>query len=408
MKTRICSKYANIPHIADAEAILRSCVHCGFCNATCPTYQEVQDERDGPRGRIYLIKNMLEGQPVSADTRKHLDRCLTCRNCETTCPSGVEYGRLLDFARPIIEREVPRGPIEAMKRWGLRTIIPNRMLLTSIVRLARLVRPLLPKTLKQKIHPHAKVQHATVKPGKRKILLLDACGQSGLTPATNIAAAHVLSVFDIELITPPKAGCCGAISYHMGQHEAAKNAARKNIDAWWPHIKAGIEAIIVTASGCGPMLTDYAHLLQDDPDYKHKAKRISTMTQDLSTILLAEDLDRLITQQSDKRLSVHIPCSLQHGLKQPSSVEKILKKTGFSLCETQEKHLCCGSAGTYSILQSDMSGRLLKRKHRALTVDNPDTIVTANIGCQLHLQGEAQIPVRHWVEVVSEVLRKET
>lgn len=404
MKTDLTPYYRELPQGREAEAILRSCVHCGFCTATCPTYQELNDERDGPRGRIYLIKQLLEGGEVTAKTRTHLDRCLACRSCETTCPSGVQYGRLLDFGRAEIDKKLDRPFKERVLRWGLRTVLPYQQRFNILLSLGQFFRPILPIFIQQKIPPKRVVNHlsASFLPQQcheRVMITLAGCVQPGTAPNTNLAAARVLSKLGITLIEEPQAGCCGAVSYHLGAHDEGLDFMRRNIDAWWPVIQSGVEAIVMTASGCGAMLQDYGYALRHDANYAEKAQKISELTKDISEILQAEDLSVLSVQAPSEKVAVHCPCTLQHAMKQ-SGVEDILKRVGFELSQTREKHLCCGSAGTYSILQPKMSQQLLKNKLAALSGGNPTCIVTSNIGCQLHLETQARVPVQHWIELL--------
>lgn len=402
MKTHITPRFANLPHVKEAEAILRSCVHCGFCNATCPTYQELHDERDGPRGRIYLIKQLLEGGDVTDGTRTHLDRCLTCRNCETTCPSGVKYGRLLDISRNVMETELPRSISDRFKRWILRKILPAPTMFSVLLSAGQLVRPLMMESLKSKIPPRQKTSLWPKSIRKRVMLILQSCGQPSATPNTNAAAARVLDRLGITLLVAPKAGCCGAVNYHLGAHDQGLDHMRRNIDAWWSAIEKGAEAIIISASGCGPMVQEYGHLLEKDSDYAAKAARVSELVKDLSEVIGAEDLSPLSLSAPNEKIALHIPCSLQHGMELPDTIKDIFTKAGFTLAKTKENHLCCGSAGTYSLLQPKLSARLLARKLKALTVDTPDRIITANIGCQLHLQSKSPYPVQHWIELLDQ------
>lgn len=402
MQTNLVQHFKNTAEGQEAEAILRSCVHCGFCTATCPTYQELNDERDGPRGRIYLMKEFLEGGDVTSKTRDHLDRCLTCRSCETTCPSGVEYGRLVDISRGLMEQteSLQRPARDRFMRWGLRRVLPNRRLFGFLLRLGQLFQPVLPPALKTKVPPRRQAGRWPTGHHNRVVMALAGCVQPSATPGTNAAAARVLDRLGITLVEAPEAGCCGAVSYHLSAHDEGLDYMRRNIDAWWPAIEAGAEAIIMTASGCGAMVQDYGHLLRDDPVYADKARKISELTKDLGEFLLEQDLSPLKLEQSPGKVAFHCPCTLQHAMKQNGVVEQVLRKAGVDLAETRDKHLCCGSAGTYSVLQPELSQKLLSNKLKALTVDQPDRIVTANIGCQLHLGTKAEVPVQHWIELL--------
>ena len=406
MQTNLADFIKHTPEGREAEAILRACVHCGFCTATCPTYQLLGDELDGPRGRIYLIKQVLEGATATARTQLHLDRCLSCRSCETTCPSGVRYGRLLDIGRHIVERQAGRGVVENLVRRALRSVIPNPSLFAPLLALGQSTRALLPAALKRKVPPRAR---ATPWPGgshARTMLVLEGCAQPSLSPNTNAAAARVLDRLGITLVRAPHAGCCGAVSYHLNAHDEALACMRLNIDAWWPYLEQGAEAIVMTASGCATMVAEYGHLLARDGAYAAKARRVSALMKDISEVIATEK-DRLKTLHPSlftlhARIAFHAPCSLQHGLKMKGQVEALLADLGFALTAVADPHLCCGSAGTYSILQPELSRQLLRNKITALTSDAPAAIVTANIGCQAHLQTATTLPVMHWIEALDE------
>jgi glycolate oxidase iron-sulfur subunit len=404
MQTNISEQYLGNPNIKDAENILRSCVHCGFCTATCPTYQLLGDELDGPRGRIYLIKQLLEGNEVSKKTQTHLDRCLTCRSCETTCPSGVRYGRLVEIGREIVDQQVPRNLLQSIPRILLRKIVPYPKRFAAIYKLGLLLRPVLPASIKRKLPLPQKSGNSLNTEKARKMLVLQGCVQSVVTPQTNQAATRILQKLDIELITAPNAGCCGAVSHHLSAHEEGLDFMRRNIDAWWPHIEQGIEAIVITASGCGVMVKDYAELLKHDPQYADRASRVSALSKDISEILRDENLSSLTMNKPAGRIAFHSPCTLQHGQQLNGVVERILQNAGFTLASVHDSHLCCGSAGTYSILQPGLSQQLLDNKLSALQIEQPDMIVTANIGCQMQLAGKSRVPVRHWLEIIADNL----
>ena len=401
MKFSVHPSFAKLHGIEDAAAAIRSCVHCGFCNATCPTYQELHDERDGPRGRIYLVKNLLESGRATAETQLHLDRCLTCRSCETTCPSGVQYGKLLDVGRGLIDKVAPRGPGDRLKRWLLRKVLPHPIRFAFLLKLGQWLGPVLPISMKKKVPPRQTRIRVNVptKLSTRNMILLTGCVQDAATPNTNVTAKRVVSQLNISLSEARNSGCCGAVSYHLGDHREGQAFARRNIDAWWPEIKAGAEAVVTTASGCGAMVKDYGHILRDCPDYKDKAKTVSEMTKDLAEVIAGEDIARLHFNQCGPT-AVHSPCTQTHGQRIGGAVEEILIKAGVPVVRVEEQHLCCGSAGTYSLLQPELSEKLLRRKVAALTISDPEQIVTANVGCQLHIGAASSVPVQHWIELL--------
>lgn len=400
----------------EADTILRTCVHCGFCLATCPTYQLLDDELDSPRGRIYLMKQVLEGQVATQKTQLHLDRCLTCRACETVCPSGVRYGRLVDICRNIVEKQVGRSLGAGIIRYTLRQVLPNPSIFASLLKLGQIVRSLLPKRIRDSVP--SKARDAGEWPSARhtrKMLVLDGCVQPAMAPNINAAAARILDKLGISLIKAENAGCCGAVSYHLSAQQEGLDYMRRNVDAWWPHIEneidQGIEAIAMTASGCGVTVKEYGYLLSHDHTYAEKAARISELTKDISEILEVETkkltplLNNPIPSTKKSRLSFHSPCTLQHGLQILGTVEKILTTAGFDLTFVQDAHLCCGAAGTYSILQPQLSKQLLRNKIVELESSSPAQIVTANIGCLIHLQSGTQLTIKHWIEVLDEKLR---
>ena len=402
MQTLLTPQHLQTAQGREADSILRSCVHCGFCTATCPTYQLLGDELDGPRGRIYLIKQMLEGQAVSRDTQVHLDRCLTCRACETTCPSGVRYGRLADIGRAIAEREIDRPLPERISRRLLRVIIPHAGRFSILLRIGQALRPLLPKTLSNKIPLRQEAGSWPAPRHARRMLVLAGCAQSSTTPRTNAAAARVLDRLGISLLVAPAAGCCGALSHHLSAESEALNFMRRNIDAWWPYIEQGVEAIVMTASGCGVMVKDYGTLLQHDPHYAEKATRISSMTRDLSEVIGLDAVDKLGPVGNQQRVAFHAPCTLQHGQQLNGLVESLLTQLGYHLTDIPDNHLCCGSAGTYSVLQPRLATQLRDNKLAALASDSPSLIASANVGCQLHLATGTGLPVVHWIELLDQ------
>lgn len=404
MQTQILDQYRETAKGQEADRILRSCVHCGFCTATCPTYQLLGDELDGPRGRIYLIKQLLEGKDVSSRTQLHLDRCLTCRSCETTCPSGVQYGRLVDIGRELASEKLQRPLLDRLVRYGLRKIIPYPARLATLIKLGQFFKPVLPSAIGKKIPTLSSSSSWPEKNHPRRMLVLEGCAQKAVSAETNQAAARILDCLGIELITAKSSACCGAVSHHLSATDEGLDFMRRNIDAWWPYVESGVEAIVITASGCGTVVKDYGHLLAHDEAYAQKAEKISRLAKDVGEVLLNEDLSTLNLDTSNRKVAFHSPCTLQHGQKLNGMVESILTRLGFSLTEVADSHLCCGSAGTYSILQSKISQQLLSNKVNALQREYPDVIATANIGCQMHISTRADVAVKHWVELIDEAL----
>jgi len=410
MQTNLADDIISTPQGREADAILRKCVHCGFCTATCPTYQLLGDELDSPRGRIYLIKQVLEGRPVTAKTRLHLDRCLTCRSCETTCPSGVQYARLLDIGRDVVERRAPRATSEALQRSLLKETLPRSWLFAPALRMGQLFRPLLPSGVAAKVPAPTPRARAPAARHDRRMLVLAGCVQPTLAPDINGAAARVLDRLGISLVGLKQSGCCGALRFHLNDQEGGRADARRMIDAWWPQVQQGVEAVVMTASGCGVFVREYDHLLQDDPAYAAKAARIAELTRDVSEVIAAEKsrlLDLLAKAKPAPRskIAFHAPCSLQHGQKIRGVVEELLAAAGWDLTPVADSHLCCGSAGTYSILQPEIATRLRDNKLAALCAGMPEVVATANIGCLAHLQAGTQLPVRHWIELLDRRLQ---
>jgi glycolate oxidase iron-sulfur subunit len=409
MQTRLSSEFLNTPEGREADGILRKCVHCGFCTATCPTYQLLGDELDGPRGRIYLIKEMLEGAAASHATQLHLDRCLTCRSCETTCPSGVAYGRLLDIGRHRLEQVVPRTLRERVLRRAILTFVPHRGRFAALMALGAAVRWLMPPRLRGSIPRSRPSGDWPAARHPRRMLVLSGCVQPIAAAAINTAAARVLDRLGVSLIAAADE-CCGALAHHLSQEEQCRRQMRRNIDVWWPQIESGAEALVVTASGCGAMIRDYGRLLRDDPAYARKAARVSELFRDISQVLAREieragdRLELVRREQAGPRVAFHSPCTLQHGLSIRGVVEPLLERVGCTLTRVADAHLCCGSAGSYSLLQPAISRRLKVKKLAALEADAPDVLATANIGCLLHLASGTARPVRHWIELVAEAL----
>jgi glycolate oxidase iron-sulfur subunit len=420
MQTALTPEFAGTPDGVEADAILRKCVHCGFCTATCPTYQLLGDELDGPRGRIYLIKQVLEGHAPTRSTQLHLDRCLTCRNCETTCPSGVQYGNLVEIGRRIVDARVPRPPGDKMLRTALRSGLTSPLFKPAL-KAGQLVRGLLPAALQAKVPPAApaSAHRWPQREHPRKVLLLLGCVQPAMAPNINSATARVLDAAGIQTLVAEDAGCCGAIHLHGGDHDGGLAHMRRNIDAWWPLVSSGgVEAIVMNASGCGVTVREYGHALRLDPAYADKANRIADLTRDLSEIVEAwasttpsgmAPAPRSPAERgraaAPRRLAFHPPCTLQHGQRIHGKVESILRAFGFEVSVAMnEAHLCCGSAGTYSVLHPELAMPLRDRKLSHLAALAPETIVSANIGCIQHLQSGTSTPVRHWIEVLDEAL----
>ena len=396
MQAELADFIRDTPEGREAQAILRKCVHCGFCTATCPSYQVLGDDLDSPRGRIYLMKRALEGGPVSGRTRLHLDRCLTCRACETTCPSGVRYGRLVDIGRGLVEAKTRRRPLDRLKRAALALALPRPSLFALVLGLSRAVRPVLPAVLRQKILERKRPGAWPAPRHARKMLALRGCVQPALAPQINAAAARVLDRMGISLLEAP-AACCGALRFHLNDQDGGRDDMRALIDAWWPMIERGeVEAIVMTASGCGVTVKEYGEYLAHDPLYRDKAARVSAMTRDLCEVF---DPEKVHGEKKGK-VAFQSPCTLQHGQKIRGRVEELLKRAGYELQPVDDAHLCCGSAGTYSLLQPAIAEELRGRKLRSLQALAPDVIATANIGCLAHLQGGTARPVCHWIELL--------
>jgi glycolate oxidase iron-sulfur subunit len=407
MQTHLSPEFAGTAEGAEAEAILRKCVHCGFCTATCPTYQVLGDELDGPRGRIYLIKQVLEGGEPTRKTQLHLDRCLTCRNCESTCPSGVEYGKLVDIGRAIVERKVPRGAPSKALRWSLKEGLTSP-LFGPAMKLGQSVRALLPARLREKVPAKQESGRWPTRTHARKVLMLAGCVQPSMMPNINTATARVLDAAGIQTIVAAEAGCCGAVRFHLNDQDGGRAQMRRNIDAWWPYVERGeVEAIVMNASGCGVTVREYGHHLQHDAGYAQKAERISALTRDLSELVagLVEELQPKVRAQPGP-FAYHPPCTLQHGQKLRGGVEQAMAALGFDVrVSLNEAHLCCGSAGTYSVLHPDIAHTLRDRKVGHLQALHPRAILSANIGCITHLQSGTGTPVRHWIELLDEALQ---
>ncbi|MGH8137937.1 MAG: glycolate oxidase subunit GlcF [Steroidobacteraceae bacterium] len=425
METRLAGFIRDSTAGRTADEILRACVHCGFCLATCPTYQVLGDELDSPRGRIYQIKQVLEGAEPSRATQIHLDRCLTCRACETTCPSGVEYGHLVDIGRAVVDARVRRPWRERLQRWVLREGLTRPWLFGAALRAARCMPWALPMRLRAKVGVKQPAGAWPARQHARKVLLLKGCTQPAISPAIDAATARVLDAIGVQTVVAARAGCCGALRHHLDDQAGARGEIYRNIDAWWPYIESGeVEAILINASGCGAMVREYAHILRDDPAYSGKARRVVQMSKDPAEFLPSE-LGKLGTllesaavparpepvqaglpaagsTSAPHRVAFHPPCTLQHGLKIRGAVEKLLVALGAELVPVADAHLCCGSAGPYSLVQPQMAETLRGRKLDTLLQHGPDMVLSANIGCIAHLQGATDIPVRHWIEWVDQ------
>jgi len=405
METALAPFIKDTPEGREADAILRACVHCGFCNATCPTYQLLGDELDGPRGRIYQIKQVLEGAAATVNTQLHLDRCLTCRNCETTCPSGVQYGRLVDIGRKVVDARVGRTPTETARRYELRKSLLSRPLFGAALAAGRMAKSFMPRALAERI-PDAPAAGAWPSPRHaRRMVIAQGCVQPALAPGIDAAMARVLDRIGISAVASDGGGCCGAVSFHLNDQDEARAIVRRNLDAWTGELAHGAEAIVVTASGCGVMVKDYAHLMQDDPQYAAKAAAVAARARDPVEVV-TEELARILplvdAAAAGRRVAFHPPCTLQHGMKLRGKVEPVLLALGLELAPVPDAHLCCGSAGTYSVLQPVLAGELRANKLSALESGHPAEIVTANIGCQTHLAAGTRTPVRHWIELLDE------
>jgi glycolate oxidase iron-sulfur subunit len=407
MQTNLADFIKDTPEGIEADAILRACVHCGFCTATCPTYQLLGDELDGPRGRIYLIKQVLEGETPTRKTQLHLDRCLTCRNCETTCPSGVKYGRLVDIGRNVVEQRVARPLADRIKRTTLKELLPRTGVFGAAYKAGRMARPLLSPALQDKLQPPRAPGRRPAREHARKMLVLEGCVQPAMAPNVNAATARVLDALGIQLLSAPRAGCCGAVRFHMNDQDGGRDDMRRNVDAWWPYVESGqVEAIVMTASGCGVTVKEYGHLLAHDAAYAAKAARISALTKDLSEVMcdFEGDIARLLAGRVHERVAFHPPCTLQHGQQIRGKVEGVLRAAGVDVVLCAESHLCCGSAGTYAVLHPDIAHALRDRKLANLEATGAREYVSANVGCIAHLQSGTATPVTHWIELVDRAL----
>jgi len=401
MDITLAKRFAHLERAQDAADIVRNCVHCGFCTATCPTYLLLGEESDSPRGRIYLIRELLEKGSASVKTRTHLDRCLLCRACETTCPSGVHYSRLLETGRDLLEQVQPRPGINTLRRKTVAKALVQTPIIDTVVKTGVRGRKLLPQSIRKQLPASLPDTPWPAARHQRKMLALNGCVQGALSPQTNLSAANLLDSIGISLLRESKTGCCGAVGLHTSDHTMGLQHARQRIDLWWPLIDEGIEAIVFTASGCGVTIKDYGFLLKDDPDYADRAARVSKLAKDISQVVL-ENITQLDQNTGQgRKIAFHPPCTLQHGLKLSGTVETILSSVGFDLLAVNNSHLCCGSAGTYSIFQPNISRQLRTNKLEALQLHQPEIIATANIGCQQHLRTGADVDVVHWIELLA-------
>lgn len=402
MQTRLPAKLLDTNAGKEADSILRSCVHCGFCTATCPTFLLTGNELDSPRGRIYLIKEFLETGKATTITQTHLDRCLSCQSCETTCPSNVQYHRLLSIGQGMLSATVKLPWLTRIRRNVLLAILGAPTLFAWLVRLGILCRKLLPASLARQL-PGNNQFRASVFVGNtpaRRIVLLNGCVQSSLSPDTNHAAALVLRKLGVRSSHINSESCCGAMHYHSGKQVSGLARGRQLIDQLLAQLDTGAEAIISTASGCGNFIKDYPALYANDPDYADKAQKVSAAVMDISEYLALQDLDQL-NFPGNETLAFHSPCTLQHGQQLAGRTEAVLRQLGFTVPAVSNSHLCCGSAGTYSLFQPVMAKALRTEKLAALGGSQKRPIATANIGCQCHLSGGTDVPVKHWIEYVA-------
>ncbi|MDO4904402.1 MAG: glycolate oxidase subunit GlcF [Lautropia sp.] len=400
METHLAERFRDTPEGIEAETILRKCVHCGFCTATCPTYQVMGDERDGPRGRIYLMKQVLEGKPATLATLTHLDRCLTCRNCESTCPSGVKYSHLLDIGRKIVEDSVERPLAQRVARKGLVWLVDQRTLFEGLMKTARSMRPVLPAAIKAKVPVAREAGDWPTTAHAEKVLMLNGCVQGAMLPGVDRATARVLDRLGVGVIIDPASGCCGSLKFHLNEQDRALAEMKRNIDVWWPYIESGrVHAILMNASGCGAMLKEYGHVLRNDPVYAERAARVSEITVDAIEWLTKRLGDRKpAAPLRTQKLVFHPPCTLQHAQKIRGEVEKLLTTWGAELLPFNEPHLCCGSGGVNSVLEPAIGRQLRARKLGHLQANRPEVILSANVGCISHLAGGTDTPVMHWIE----------
>lgn len=408
METHISDNIRKTPAIEEAEAILRSCVHCGFCTATCPTYQLLGNELDGPRGRIYLIKQMLETGQASNKTRTHLDRCLLCRACESTCPSGVRYARLLHTGKHLAYSLAPASLTQRGKRQLLKGLLPYPKRLSPLLSAANLFRPLLPNRLKSKIPAVDKqsLRTSSADTQSRHVILFQGCVQSIVAGSINTAAQNILQRLGIQSVNAQGEGCCGAVHHHLDDKEHAQAMARNNLDRWWTLLEQGAEAVLFTASACALEAREYPLLFSEDHEYRQKSEQILPFLLEIGEFICKQNTDALRLPENNTDISFHAPCTLQHGLNASAETETLLRRLGFKVREPEDAHLCCGSAGTYSILQPELSTQLRDNKLAQLNKAGGKVIASANIGCLMHLQAGTSVPVKHWIEWLDQYTRK--
>jgi glycolate oxidase iron-sulfur subunit len=401
MRTQIASPLAETAAGAVAESVLRACVHCGMCNAACPTYRLTGDELDGPRGRIYLMKQALEGEAVGRLSQHHLDRCLACRACESACPSGVEYHRLLDIGRPLVAERARRPWPDRLGRATVRHLVLAPYHLVVLFALGRLVRFALPRGLADKVPARTPTGPRPARDHPRRMLALGGCVQSAAAPHFDAALARVFEAAGISVQSTP--GCCGALSFHLDAPDEARRLARGHIDAWTAALDAGAEAVVCSASGCAAFIRDWPDLLADDGAYAGKARRVAAALRDPVEVLADEPLSPA-RMPAAPRVAVHDPCTLRNGPGLAGAVETLLASLGYRPEPVADADQCCGSAGAYSLFQPDFAKALRARKISALTQGAPDAIYTANIGCWMHLAAVSPVPVRHWIEAVDDLI----
>ena len=404
MQTKLTESFLATPQGQVANEMLQKCTHCGMCTAVCPTFQLSGNELDSPRGRIYQIKQVLEGTIATPTVQQHLDRCLTCRACETVCPARVEYGKLVEIGRLAVEQQVGRTLMAAAKRYVVRKLMTTPQLFRPLYRAGQVVRPILPESLKSKVMPVQTGGCVPKSEHSRKVLMLEGCVQPSMSPNINYATQRVLDRLGIQTVLPSGAGCCGAVNLHLNAEHDALDNMRRNIDAWYPWLQKGVKTLVVNASGCGVMVKEYGYQLRNDPQYAEKAATVSRAVKDIVELLSVEveQIKLLLRQRPSEKIAYHPPCTLQHGQRLSGSVEALFQALGFTVWLPENKHLCCGSAGTYSLFESEWSMLLKQNKQQTLEQLQPDIVLSANIGCIAHLAEGMGVPVCHWIEYLDE------